>query len=692
MAELHDALKVLSGVEWDEVPKEGLDTYMSNIFTSCELICNSVPQPPNGTPFQESKPHFKKPNEARGWKETYASPARAHPPHHEHEDLQKNWGKPIKYSQKENPLNIGLYKMAGKDRHGAWFARRSVHEGMGFAKFRTAMMREFPESLAVQGGPGEGNVRGIGGDQRLEKKEIEGVGTLEVFQLSAQFPGPTTPREFITLLLTTDHGMSEMSAAETGGGSHVPRSFMIVSKPTSHPDAPERQGYIRGHYESVELIREIPISTAKSKSTSDLLSSKAGGHAGRERAATVGGEKPDVPHGEVDEAELNPVEWIMITRSEPGGGIPRFMVERGTPGTMISDLHKWLDWATNIDESKDPNDVQPREPTEGEKAAAVGDEAPQPNGKPTEKSIAAQTPKRAATVPAAAQQQEGVISHLTQALEAGIDAYAPAMVSSYLHGGEQTNASIAARQDDDSDSSSISSDDSFHSTEDLRRLSTARANPDPSSAAASTDSLSIASLPSPETLKAKNLNQHDKEVLKLAQKRDKLDKKLAQKREQEEERLKKAKEHDDGEKDKARERYDREVQKSEEKHRKEMEKLERKKEKEAKKAEQKRLKREDRDQLSRVSRERDEFRSQSELWRKEVEILHEQVSDLQRENTAMAVRLGKLGGPDALRGVREEVGKGHSRAGSTESLRSNKGGLASDSSKPLSAAVEGDKA
>lgn len=669
MAELHDALKVLSPTDWDDVHKDNLGSFMSNIFSQSELICNSVPPPPNGTPFQDSKAHFSIPNEARGWKDMYASPARSHPPHQEHEDLQKNWGKPMKYSQKDNPLNIAIHKMAGKDRHGAWFARRSVHEGMGFSKFRTAMMREFPESLAVQGGPGEGNVRGIGGDQKLETKEVEGVGTAEVYQLSAQFPGPTTPREFITLLLTTDHGMSEMSAAETTGGqSHVPRSFMIVSKPTSHPDAPERQGYIRGHYESVELIREVPISTAKSK---------------------------DLPQGKVDEAELNPVEWIMITRSEPGGGIPRFMVERGTPGTMISDLHKWLDWATNIDESKDPNDVQARAPTEGEKAAALGDEAPVPNGKPTQKSLAAETPRRAATEPVPPQNQEGVMSHLTQALGAGIDAYAPTMVSSYLHGSEDP-AQTTTLDDDESDTSSVSSDDSFRSAEELRRPSTARANPDPSSAAASSENLSLASLPSPETIKAKNLNQHDKEVLKLAKQRDKLDRKLAQKREQEEERLKKAKEQENGEQNKAKERYDREVQKSEEKHRKEMEKLEAKKDKEAKKAEQKRRKREDRDTLSRVTRERDEFRSQSELLRREVDLLHEQVSDLQRENTAMASRLGKLGGQDALRGVREEVGK-HSRTGSMESLRSRKGsggggGLASDSSKSLPVAVEGEKA
>ena len=52
----------------------------------------------------------------------------------------------------------------------------------------------------------------------------------------------------------------------------------------------------------------------------------------------------------VDEAdELNPVEWIMVTRSDPGGSVPRFLVERGTPGGIVGDAGKWLQWAATKD-------------------------------------------------------------------------------------------------------------------------------------------------------------------------------------------------------------------------------------------------------------------------------------------------------------------------------------------------------
>jgi hypothetical protein len=101
------------------------------------------------------------------------------PPAKEHEKLYKSWGKALKLGANETATGMSVYKMAGNDRHGAWFSRSSVHEGLGFAKWKRAMLREFPESLEVQGGPGEGNVRGIGGDQRLEDIKVDGVGQLQ---------------------------------------------------------------------------------------------------------------------------------------------------------------------------------------------------------------------------------------------------------------------------------------------------------------------------------------------------------------------------------------------------------------------------------------------------------------------------------------------------------------------------------
>jgi hypothetical protein len=54
-----------------------------------------------------------------------------------------------------------------------------VHEGLGFTKWKKGLEREFPETMKVQGGPGEGNIRGIGGERRVAYKNVEGLGKME---------------------------------------------------------------------------------------------------------------------------------------------------------------------------------------------------------------------------------------------------------------------------------------------------------------------------------------------------------------------------------------------------------------------------------------------------------------------------------------------------------------------------------
>lgn len=74
---------------------------------------------------------------------------------------------------------MAVYKLSSKDGKGAWFARRSVHEGLGFSRWKKGLEKEFPETLKVQGGPGEGNIRGIGGEKRVEDMKVDGVGKVE---------------------------------------------------------------------------------------------------------------------------------------------------------------------------------------------------------------------------------------------------------------------------------------------------------------------------------------------------------------------------------------------------------------------------------------------------------------------------------------------------------------------------------
>jgi hypothetical protein len=184
MAAIHDALKTLAPVEFPTVPQEddGLKTYLSETFKDAQLLIDSIPIPSPEETGADTTGRSRAntvTSMASSASEISLSTARPAPPPPEIEALQKTWGKPVKLGAKENPLGMSVYKLAGKDGKGAWFARRSIHQGLGFAKWKKGLEREFPETLKVQGGPGEGNIRGIGGERRVEYKTIPGVGKLE---------------------------------------------------------------------------------------------------------------------------------------------------------------------------------------------------------------------------------------------------------------------------------------------------------------------------------------------------------------------------------------------------------------------------------------------------------------------------------------------------------------------------------
>ena len=176
---LHEHLKLLGPVSFPSVPNSPSDlhSYLQTHFSAALFILESIPQP--ATPDSKSSPRSRATSSASGVTEISNSSARSSAPTSEHEELQKDWGKPIKLSEKENPLGISVYKLPAKDGKGAWFARRSVHEGLSFERWKEGLIEEFPASLEVQGGPGEGKIRGIAAEKRPEKREVEGIGRAE---------------------------------------------------------------------------------------------------------------------------------------------------------------------------------------------------------------------------------------------------------------------------------------------------------------------------------------------------------------------------------------------------------------------------------------------------------------------------------------------------------------------------------
>ena len=504
---------------------------------------------------------------------------------------------------------------------------------------------------------------------------------------------------------------------------------MVISRPCQHPDCPPRDGFIRGQYESVEFIREVPIKNKKTSSTTDLLKNVRPREASpplekevvfRNVEQNIRGSTESLPNtarisssaaqeilkesrkrgktisfspsrartvNEEDDDESNPVEWIMITRSDPGGSVPRFMVERGTPGSIVADASKFLDWACKKQhpedeivalekgdiehvKSKKREELEAYE-TNGRLAGLDGavDGAPDDVAPPIT-SVA----RRLSLNPTALQEAEqgGIFSTVANAAYASIENYAPQAVVDRLPGHQQT-ASMSASAESNKESglsnatrsavqsptSSVSSLVSFASAEDHfdDTLSTKSA----ASQAKSSNSKD-----------ASHMSPLEKELAKLNQRKIILSEKLAKAREKEMKDKEELTSKEEERLRKAEEKHAREVQKQEEKYKKEVAKLEAKRQKEASQLEARKRKAEDKDEKARLTREREEMKQQLEVVSRERDILREQVGALQKENTSLVVRMGKMDdGRTALREIKKEVESvGRSRSGS---LRREKG-------------------
>jgi len=530
-----------------------------------------------------------------------------------------------------------------------------------------------------------------------------------VYLLSAQFAGPTTPRDFVTMLLTSDHALTD----ESGGENEVPRHYMVISKPCNHPDTAPRDGYIRGEYESVEFIREIPRKKPPQRSASAMNLSSQGKHA-RNQSSTLGKEavlrnatrnhsrgmsdsdvpigakasasETDLSHsesrargktisfdssrdtkgekldnsGQEDESESNPVEWIMITRSDPGGSVPRFMVERGTPGGIVSDAGKFLNWASSKNiEDFDSDEEASVEDEQEEKAQKTEHPRPRDHERDLHKQqtnghlVGVENKSTTAAAPESPESAPSNGSGLYEMVAGAADAitsHAPAIIADRFSGyaneeskesynGNTDNTPNVEKKIDNQDSprrdsiSTISSESSWHSFASARESIEEEEHTD----------TSPTQTPESEAEFRAALHR-DKQLQKLEEKKRKLDEKLNKAREKEASKKNEDSAHEA-------------IRKAEEKHRKEVDKLEKKKQKEIRKAETRRRKAIEKDERAKLLRELESVKAEVAMLRKEKEILNAQVGVLQAENTNLAARIGKMGtqGEEVLKEAGQEV-------------------------------------
>lgn len=455
---------------------------------------------------------------------------------------------------------------------------------------------------------------------------------------------------------------------------------MLVSKPCIHPECPPRQGYIRGQYESVEFIRELKVEKQlrKTRSSIDLANDESaaairnatenlsreatirsarqatrsvsppGDDSGRKRGKTIGAVDSGDDWSEDDNYETV-VEWLMVTRSDPGGSVPRFMIERGTPPGIAGDANKFVRWISSksIDSFTEDDNEEIELKRQATEAEALVHRKSVASPHPTSNLINGSSSPRPLPIEedeAEVQNPTGFYGIIANALNAAASVAASHIPNPFgsAKGGDTDASSDLSSDPPEDDASSFHS---FHSAEN----ETIDDAPSPKLE----DSLMLtpshgggASSHSTESLTARSA-QHEKELRKLEDRKRKMEEKLQRAQER---ALAKRNGEDAGNSAKEeaavaklREKHEREIAKQQEKYQRELKKLEAKKASEQKKAEERRRKALEREEKGNLAMELDKARAERDIARKQIDILKEQIGDLQSQNTMLVARLGREG-------------------------------------------------
>ncbi|ROW13114.1 hypothetical protein VPNG_05926 [Cytospora leucostoma] len=691
----HEPLKALGPINWSDVTGRDLKEFLSTTFSSAHTVVDSIPPHPGN-----AEPHHHKNNHSdigRARSHTDSSVLTANNTDHAHperagrdhantttassnghavpdaaaiansEKLRKEW-KEVKIPPKDNPMDISVFKLAGKDGRGAWFARRSLHEGISYDKFRLGLEREFGETMKNSKGVGTGNVRGIGAEKRAEHIVCDGVGEVEVWLLSAQFPGPTTPRDFLTLLLTGATGEGEEERKK-----NVPRQFMVVSRPCDHPECQPRSGFIRGNYESVEFIREVPIDkpVRRVQSSMDVKREELRSRHQATKSLDephslnrVSQSFPSLPefehageHGADAGSETRmAIEWMMVTRSDPGGSVPRFMVEKGTPGGIVNDAGRFIKWleSKRLEDLVEPHGEDKQDSNEDVNKYEGVSATPTARHDPVTLAHAPKTLPNGNTEPPSTQEEVqpggfyNMIANALEVVHSSVAARLPGFAVS-ASGADTDSDQTYSSDSDDSDRSFASAQEEDETHTPMANSSATAPPPLPSrpfdarSTAASVEVASTHSGKSDDT-SSKASSQHEKALKKLHERQRKLDEKMAKQQERSIAHNGGDKQHQDAAGEdalaKLREKHEKEMARQEEQYRKEVKKIEEKRQKEEKKAEEKRRKAQEKEERENVSIQLERVKVERDVALKQVDILNEQVGALQAQVTKLVAQLG----------------------------------------------------
>lgn len=444
------------------------------------------------------------------------------------------------------------------------------------------------------------------------------------------------------------------------------RSYIIVSKPCDHPECPPRQGYIRGQYESVEIIREVPTDKPpirRSMSTVDMASEdtkarqviaedmtkEAVLRAAQKKAAGDAAEEED------DDEVTTTIEWLMVTRSDPGGNVPRFMIERGTPGGIVSDAGKFLKWLT-AKAARDFASDDAEEPVDGTKVSAVKAEDLKARSKsvapaPTSNLLPDEEPERMHGSQESAEtsfeypSSNGLYGMISGAIGYASSAVAqrlpiPVFFQSANNSSHETIPEVAEDDGSDSDTSDVSSIRSFASAVEGNEsdVSPPPVSKDETASNVSDESTVKRSLTHSAT------SHYERDLKKLQDRRHKMQEKMNKLQSRMTNRRADESQKDAAAMAKLREKHDREVAKQEEKYKRELKRLEEKRDADQRKAEERRKKQTEREEKANIHMELEKTRTERDLAFRQVELLKLQVGELQSQNTKLVAEMGRING------------------------------------------------
>ncbi|GAA5905266.1 SRPBCC family protein [Sporobolomyces salmoneus] len=158
-----------------------------------------------------------------------------------------------------------------------WHVRVSTHTDVNYEQFKQGLL----ENHSV-------NERDYIEDcQTADKIQVINHGEMEVWRMLYHQPFPASNRSFSFVIFTSEVPSSSSE-----------RSFIVVSIPVAHPDAPPEKGYVRGRYVSVEQCRQT------------------------------------------DQG----VVWTMAVASDAGGMVPKMISEKAMPSKISEDVPSFLKW------------------------------------------------------------------------------------------------------------------------------------------------------------------------------------------------------------------------------------------------------------------------------------------------------------------------------------------------------------